>query len=136
MSHGDRVVPAHLLALVATYCLASLLHFAHNAEHVAAYPNLPAWITRESVYLAWLAITALGAAGVLLAWRGWRVAGALVLAVYGALGLDGLAHYALAPHSAHTAAMNATIVFEGMAGVVLAIAAMRWAVVGRRGAAA
>ena len=132
----SQPLPRHLLALAALYCVASLLHFAHNAEYIAAYPNLPSWITRQSVYLAWLAITAVGIAGVLLAWRGWRRAGASVLAAYGAMGLYGLAHYSLAPHSAHTPAMNATILFEGAAGLVLAIAAARWGIAGRQDASA
>jgi hypothetical protein len=42
--------------LFALYTLASLTHFAHNAEYIAFYPGLPVWMTRESVYLAWLAV--------------------------------------------------------------------------------
>lgn len=46
--------------LIALYTLASLTHFAHNAEYIALYPGLPVWMTRESVYLAWLAVAAVG----------------------------------------------------------------------------
>jgi hypothetical protein len=113
----------HLWWLAALYCLASLLHFAHNAENLAAYPNLPAWLTREGVYAAWLGVTAVGAAGAVLARLGKRRAAAIVLALYGALGLYGLAHYGRAPAAHHTLAMNATIVFEAVTGAVLAIAA-------------
>jgi len=38
--------------LFALYTLASLTHFAHNAEYIAFYPGLPVWMTRESVYPA------------------------------------------------------------------------------------
>jgi hypothetical protein len=47
-------------ALIATYFVASLAHFAHNAEFIALYPNMPSWLTREQVYLAWIGITGIG----------------------------------------------------------------------------
>ena len=94
------------------YAAASLLHFSHNAEFLAAYPNLPESFTRLGVYGAWLAVTAVGVFGsLLLRWR-LRLAGLLTLAVYAAFGLDGLAHYTLAPMSAHTGMMNFSILFE------------------------
>lgn len=117
--------PAHLpkpvWALVALYFAASLLHFTHNAEYIAYYPNMPRWLDREKVYLAWLAVTAPGLAGLAALHLGWKAAGALVLAVYGALGLDGLGHYTLALCSEHTLAMNATIWFEAVTGFALAV---------------
>jgi hypothetical protein len=110
-----------LWAFSAVYFAASLIHFAHNAEYIAFYPNMPAWLTREQVYLVWLAITGVGVAGIAL-WRfGWQVAGALCLAAYGAMGLDGLGHYSLALCSEHTLAMNLTIWFEAISGVALAL---------------
>ena len=92
----SRIFPAHVWAMLAIYFLASLVHFANNAEYIAYYPNMPAWITRETVYLAWLAITAVGVAGIVLSRCGLPLLGALSLAAYGACGLDGLAHYTLA----------------------------------------
>lgn len=74
--HGLRKFPAHLWWLAALYCTASLLHFTHNAEYIAFYPNMPAWITRDTVYLAWLAITAVGAVALVFAFAGWRIAAA------------------------------------------------------------
>jgi hypothetical protein len=127
MSHPARL-PRCLELLVALYFGASLLHFVHNAEYIAFYPNMPASITRETVYLVWLAITAVGVTGLALARVGWRAIAGLCLAVYGALGLDGLGHYALALCAEHTLAMNATIWFEVAAGITLAIAAIVWAV--------
>lgn len=61
-------LPKPIGVLLAAYFAASLLHFAHNAEFVAFYPGMPPWLTRETVYLAWLAI-ALALASILLAWR-------------------------------------------------------------------
>jgi hypothetical protein len=115
--------PRHIWLLAGAYCAASLAHFAHNAEYIAFYPNMPAWLTREQVYLVWLAITAVGAVGIGLARLGWRATGAACLAVYGALGLDGLGHYSLALCSEHTWAMNLTIWSEAAAGLALALCA-------------
>jgi hypothetical protein len=109
-------------ALLAIYFVATLAHFVHNAEFIAFYPNMPAWITRETVYLAWLAIASVGVAGIVASRFGWPALGALLLGAYGALGLDGLQHYTLALCSEHTLTANATIWSEAIAGVVLAIA--------------
>jgi hypothetical protein len=118
-------IPRHIWVLVALYCLASLIHFSHNAEYIAFYPNMPAGLTREKVYLAWLAITGVGAVGIGLSFLGWRIAAALLFIIYGAFGLDALGHYALALCSQHTLAMNFTIWFEVIAGALL-VAASSW----------
>jgi hypothetical protein len=108
-------VPRYLFVLLAVYCGASLIHFVHNAELISEYPNLPVWLTRAKVYLAWFAITFVGIAGILLLKWGFRRLGLLLIAGYAALGFDGLGHYSLAPVSAHTLTMNATIWFEVVA---------------------
>ena len=111
-----------LTVLLLAYAAASLLHYAHNAEFLADYPNMPAWLSRTKVYAAWLALSALGAAGYLLFLRGYRLAGLLALGAYAAAGLDSLGHFALAPASAHTAAMNATIGLEAATAALLLVA--------------
>jgi hypothetical protein len=117
MSKNDRRA---LLVLLLIYGVASLVHFSHNAEFIAEYPNLPASWSRADVYFAWLTVTAVGIAGWLLASRGFVVAGLVVLAAYAGFGLDSLGHYLLAPASAHTFAMNSTILMEvTAAGLVL-----------------
>lgn len=109
-----------LEAFLLIYMGASLLHFVHNAEYVQAYPNLPGWISRSSVYGTWLGITAGGLAGYLLYRFKSRVLGLIVLCIYAAAGLYGLLHYLLAPMGAHTHGMNFTIWFEVvMAGILL-----------------
>jgi len=114
------VLPIALLI----YCIASLLHYVHNAVYIDAYPNMPAWISVTDVAWSWLGLTALGLAGYLLFRKGMRYTGLVLLAVYGALGLDGLAHYTLAPVSAHRLDMNLTIWFEVAAALaVLAVVA-------------
>jgi hypothetical protein len=98
---------------------ASLLHFIHNAENVQAYPNLPGWITRSSVYATWLGTTAGGVLGYVLFRFNSRFLGLIVLCLYAAVGLDGLLHYLLAPMGAHTHGMNFTIWFEVVVAAIL-----------------
>jgi hypothetical protein len=115
-----------MLQLAILYTLASLAHFSHNAEYIAFYPGLPVWMTRESVYLAWFGVAAVG----LLAWgayaRGWRRVAAGLLLIYGLLGLDGLLHYTLALCSEHTLVTNITIWAEVLLGLTLACASAVW----------
>jgi len=101
------------------FCAATLFHHVHNAEFLDQYPQLPAWLSRSAVYLAWLAATAVGITGYLLLRRGRRAAGLVLLALYAAWGFDGLAHYALAPLSAHTLMMNASIWLEAATATLL-----------------
>jgi hypothetical protein len=108
-----------LLVALAIYCGASLIHFAHNAEFISEYPNLPAWLTRSNVYVAWLAVTVVGASGILLFRLRVRRLGLILIAGYAALGFAGLDHYSLASLSAHTLAMNATILFEVFAAALV-----------------
>ena len=112
----------HVWALLAVYFVASLAHFVHNAEFIAFYPNMPAWLTREKVYLAWLAVTSFGIAGLIVLRLGFHALGAIFIAAYGVLGLDGFAHYSLALCSEHTLATNLTIWFEAVTGLLLALA--------------
>jgi hypothetical protein len=119
-------LPGYFWALFAIYSIASLLHFVHNAEFIAIYPNMPAWITRETVYLAWLGIGSLGLAGLLM-WRfGLSALGIVLIGAYGALGIDGLAHYTLALCGEHTLATNFTIWFEVITGFALLLASGLW----------
>ena len=117
-----------LAGLLLAYGLASLVHFTHNAEYLADYPNLPQTWTRAGVYLAWLGMTAVGIAGWLLVSRGRVLAGLGVLAIYAALGIDSLGHYVVAPLGAHTAAMNWTIFIEVCAAALVLVEVARQAV--------
>ena len=102
-----------------------LLRFVHNAEYVADYPNLPAWLSRASIYLAWCAIFAIGLGGYLLFHRRRTLPGLALLAIYTTLGLDGLLHYGRAPMSAHAFGMNLTIWTEVVT-AALALGAVLW----------
>jgi hypothetical protein len=116
-------LPKPFVALLAAYFLTSLGHFAHNAEYLCEYPNLPAWLTRAKVYAAWLAITSVGLAGIILIKNKLIPAGLLLVAVYAALGFDGLGHYAVAPMAHHTLGANITILSEVAAAALLLPAA-------------
>ena len=107
-----------LVTLVLVHAAASLVHFAHNATFLADYPNMPAWLSPAGVYAVWLAQAAIAAAGVVLLLRGRRI-GLALIATYAVLGFAGLDHYVLAPMSAHTMAMNATIWLEFASGLLL-----------------
>lgn len=112
-------LPKPFLVLAAAYFLTSLGHFAHNAEFICEYPNLPAWLTRAKVYAAWLAITSVGVAGFILIKNKLIPAGLLLVAVYAALGFDGLGHYAVAPIAHHTLGANIAILSEVAAAALL-----------------
>jgi hypothetical protein len=107
--------------LLALYAGASLLHFTHNAEYLAQYPNLPAAWTRADVYSAWCCVTAVGLLGYVLYRGGFPRVGLTLLAIYGGLGFDGLLHYTRAPIAHHSAAMNFTIWVEVAAAAVFLI---------------
>jgi hypothetical protein len=100
------------------------VHFAHNAEYLRDYPNLPAWLTRSQIYFTWALIAALGAAGCILYRQGRAIAGLTALFVYAGVGFDGLLHYGRAPIEAHTAAMNATIWIEVVTAALLLVAVL------------
>ena len=110
-----------VLILLLAYGAASLLHFTHNAVFIDEYPNLPEWLTSTKVLATWTAEALIGIAGFLLVRTGYHIAGLLLIAFYAALGYDGLAHYNLAPFSAHTPTMNFTILLEVAAATALLI---------------
>ena len=90
-----------------------------NAEYLCEYLNLPTWLTRAKVYAAWLAITSVGLVGFILIKNNLTSAGLLLIAIYAALGFDGLGHYAVAPMALHTMGANVTILSEVAAAALL-----------------
>ncbi len=110
--------------LVVLYFIASLAHFTHNAEYIAFYPGMPAWLTSETVYLAWLGVTSVGLVALALFRFGLPCPAALLLGIYGAFGLDGLAHYTLGLCSEHTVLANITIWSEATTGLLLLLVSL------------
>ncbi|MDE2136145.1 MAG: hypothetical protein KGJ68_01800 [Gammaproteobacteria bacterium] len=133
MSSDDRRGPSRGLAaavagseaalpwLFALYAAATLLHFAHNAQYLAQYPNLPASWSRAEVYAAWCALMGLGLLGLALYGLGARRGGRAILGLYAGLGFGGLLHYTRAPLMHHSSMMNVTIWAEAAAGTVLLV---------------
>jgi hypothetical protein len=115
--HRDRT----LLTFMIGYGVASLVHFVHNALYIGAYPNLPMWITPLVVCASWLVVAGTGSIGYWLYRSGSRAIGLMLIGVYALLGFGGLDHYAVAPVSAHSMAMNATILGEAIAASVLLV---------------
>ncbi len=124
-SDGSELTSPLLVVCFAAYTAASLFHFAHNATFLADYPNLPPSLTVARVYAAWVALALLGVSGALAVRRGYLRLGLVTVAVYGAFGLDGFAHYLRAPMSHHAATMNATIWLEAATGVLLAAVSLK-----------
>ena len=108
-----------LFALIATYFAASLAHFSHNAQYIAFYPGMPAWLTPGKVWLFWFAVTGVGLVALVLHRLRLPSLGFLLLGVYGALGLDGLLHYTLGLCSQYTLLANLTIWAEAATGLAL-----------------
>jgi len=111
-----------LLTLILIYGAASLVHFLHNAVYLESYPNMPVWLTPLRVLASWLVVAGTGAVGYWLVRKGSTAAGLAAIALYAAFGFASLDHYAIAPVSAHSLAMNATIVAEVVAASVLLVA--------------
>jgi hypothetical protein len=124
-SRASHVTSVLLPAALIAHCLASLVHFTHNAVYLADYPNMPAWFTPGGVYGAWCALTALGLAGFGLVRAGLTRVGLLIIAVYALLGFGGLDHYTIASIASHSLAMNLTIALETGTAAVLLITLLR-----------
>jgi len=117
---GTTNLSRGLLAwLFGLYAAATLLHFAHNAEYLARYPNLPTSWSRAEVYAAWCCVMALGLLGYRLYALAHRRIGRTILGLYAILGFGGLLHYTRAPMHDHSAMMNVTIWAEAAMGTLL-----------------
>ena len=122
MHLSTPTLPGHIQLLFLVFFTSNLTHFLHNAEYIAFYPGLPVWLTREKVYLAWVAGVSIGLAGLLIYRSKLKLLGLALVAAFGATSIDGLAHYTLALCSDHTLATNLTIWFEVLAGLSLLLA--------------
>ncbi|NLG75549.1 MAG: hypothetical protein GX535_04890 [Xanthomonadaceae bacterium] len=119
MSRVKQLETRPLIGALVIYAFASLFQHIHNATFLTVYPNLPPTFSVLNVYVAWAAVTTIGVVGFLLLRYRFFAPGLLTIAIYGACGLDGLAHYIVADFSAHTRVMHASILLEVASGIVL-----------------
>ncbi|HMN45851.1 MAG TPA: hypothetical protein PKE27_14830 [Povalibacter sp.] len=124
-NESHRTPSSLLLAAVIAHVVATLIHFVHNAVFLADYPNLPAWLTAGGVYASWIVLTAVGLLGLALLRYVAVPLGLGVLVLYALLGFGGFDHYTVAAISAHTTAMNLTILFEAVTGSILLVIVAR-----------
>jgi hypothetical protein len=108
-----------LLALLLLHMAASLWHHIHNGQFAAEYPNMPTGVPPVVAYIAWGVTTAVGLAGYYAVCNGYRLLGFGAMGLYAAYGLLAFGHYKLAPMSAHSFVMNATILSEALTGALL-----------------
>lgn len=108
-----------LLALLMVHMTASLWHHLHNGWFADEYPGMPSGFPPAIAYVAWGLTSALGLAGYFLACNGRRLLGFGMVGLYAAYGLLAFTHYTLAPMTAHTFVMNATILSEALTALML-----------------
>jgi hypothetical protein len=99
--------------LLGARLLTSAVHFVDNAFRLDLYPG-PAWLTRNDVLLAWLALLA-------LAWLVYCGATRVGLVTYGLLGFVGLAHYLVPHHQVMPLRCAVTIFGEAIASAALIV---------------
>lgn len=112
-------LPKKIVVALATYAVATTIHFFHNGIYLDDYPNMPEAFTQGGVFAALATIHGVGIFGFVMLCLGFRLVGYVALALYAVFGFDGLAHYAVAKFSSHTLAMNFTILFEVGSALVL-----------------
>ena len=110
-----------LLALLIVHMSASLWHHIHNGSYPDEYPNIPTGVPAAAAIVVWAITTSVGLAGYYWVCTGRRLLGFAAMVVYSAYGLLAFFHYKLAPMSAHTVVANATILGEGVTGLLLLI---------------
>jgi hypothetical protein len=114
----DRCV---LLGLLVANVVTSVLHYVDNIVFFRHYPE-PTWLSPHLVDLAWFVMTPFGVAGYLLFRRGRRPAAFACLYLYAAMGLLVLGHYLIAPPWEVSLKINAFIMAEAVAALLLAVA--------------
>ena len=85
---------------------------------------LPPGMAAGGAYVAWIFTSAVGLAGYYWVCNGKRLLGFGAMGLYAAYGLLAFTHYTLAPMSAHTLVQNATILSEGLTGLLLFVTVM------------
>jgi hypothetical protein len=110
-----------LLGLQVANLVTSVLHYVDNIIFFRHYPE-PTWLNPHLVDLAWFVMTPFGVAGYVLFRRGRRAAAFACLYLYAAMGLLVLGHYLIAPPSEVSLKINAFIMAEAVAALLLGVA--------------
>jgi len=114
-SLSDRAVLI-VKRLIVVGLIASLAHFADNAFEIGHYPE-PSWITPDIVLLSFIPVAFVAIAALLR--RNGDFVFVTLTAIFGALLLTGLAHYAYGSPMRMNGLSNFTIAFEALSGVAL-----------------
>ncbi|MFO7306182.1 MAG: hypothetical protein C0P74_011755 [Gammaproteobacteria bacterium] len=132
MSRARQLDTRPLIAALIVYAGASLFQHVHNALFLSVHSALPSRLSVLNVYAAWAAMSVIGLAGYVLLRQKYLAPALIALVIYGACGLDGLAHYVVAEFSAHPVMMHAAILLETVSGIILICLAAATAVQARR----
>ena len=95
--------------------VSTAIHYTDNYLDIHDYPQ-PEWITRPTVYVAWLLFTAAGAIGYWLYTSGRVVPSYLFLLIYSYTGTSSLGHYLYGGFSDFSAKMHFFIWLDALAG--------------------
>jgi hypothetical protein len=109
-----------LLLILGLNVLSTAIHYFDNYIAFDDYP-LPAWITPDGVWIAWLILTAFGGLGYWLyrQHRFWLAY--FCLGLYSATGLSTPGHYFYAPFNQFSTKMHAMILSDGSVGMLLLV---------------
>ena len=134
-SVGGRTLPdrrhvgALFRVLVASVVLTTI-HYTDNYLYFDEYPQ-PESLQRWHVYVAWLALTAVGIAGYALYERGYALPSYVCLVVYSYTGLSSLGHYLYGSLDEFTAKQHGFILVDGLSGAAV-LSFVVWTALTRR----
>lgn len=116
MENNQR--PTLLLVLLIIGVVTTILHYTDNFLFFDNYP-LPTWITKPSVYVAWLMLTSFGIAGYWLYKQRVFWTAYLCLCIYSITGVSSLGHYFYASMTEISVKMNTLIWLDAISGTAL-----------------
>jgi len=116
--YSQKTPQTLLLFLVIVNAISTILHYTDNFVDYDKYPQ-PAWITPDSIYLAWIALTICGVLGYLFYVKNAFWSAYLCLGIYSITGVSSPAHYLYPAHHAFSGKMHLLIWTDAIAGISL-----------------
>lgn len=107
-----------LLIILIGVMVTTILHYTDNFLFFDQYP-VPAWITKNSVYVAWFILTMFGIAGYWFYKHRLFWVAYLCLCIYSITGISSLGHYFYASITDFSWKMNTLILLDGISGTAL-----------------